>query len=146
MPITYTTTLEGVDWRALRQRLIDDNFDNGRTAAQYQISFSNSAQVIFAWDGPEIVGKARALSDGVCNAYIVDVWTYTPYRRQGIATNMMRRLLARLAGQHIYLFSDDAVPFYTRLGFSVQESGLGLVVGRWLENETRLARYNTTTE
>ena len=85
------------------------------------------------------MGTARALSDGVCNAYIVDVWTYLPYRRQGVATTMMHRLLARLPGQHVYLFTDEALAFYKSLGFAAQETGLGIVVGRWLENETRNA-------
>lgn len=134
--IQYQQDLTGVDWSLLKERLRLDRFDNGRTAAQYQRSFENSFAVVFAWDGDEIVGKARALSDGVCNAYIVDVWTYSPYRQRGIATTMMTRLLEELSGQHVYLFSDDAIPFYKKLGFSPQGEGMGLVVGRWLQNSS----------
>ena len=137
MAITYATTLDGVDWAALKARLVADNFDNGRTPAQYERSFANSAVVVFAWANGEIIAKARALSDGVCNAYVVDVWTYTPYRGQGIAGAMMRLLLARLPGQHVYLFTDDAIPFYKKLGFAEQDVGLGLVVGEWLQNQSR---------
>jgi predicted GNAT family acetyltransferase len=84
-------------------------------------------------DGNKIVGKARVLSDGVCNAYIVDVWTYTPYRRRGIASQMMNLLMDKLEGQHVYLFTDDAVEFYKKLGFKEQDIGLGRVVGEWLK-------------
>ena len=78
--ITYSFDISNVDWGKLKKRLVDDNFDNGRTAEQYQLSFKNSFAVIFAMQNGEIIGKARVLSDGVCNAYVVDVWTYTPFR------------------------------------------------------------------
>jgi predicted GNAT family acetyltransferase len=90
---------------------------------------------VIAYAGDEIVGKARALSDGVCNAYVVDVWTYSPYRGRGIARTMIEQLLHRLPGQHVYLFTDTAVGLYEKVGFKPQEIGMGRVVGEWLVNE-----------
>lgn len=124
---------DGVDWEAMRAILIEDDFDNGRTPEQYRVSFENSAVVCIAYDEDQIIGTVRALSDGVCNAYIVDVWTLSPYRKQGIAREMMRRVLERLPGQHVYLFTDDAMDFYEKLGFKPQPTGMGLVVGEWLK-------------
>jgi predicted GNAT family acetyltransferase len=126
--------LENVDWSHLKADLKSDHFDNGRSLEQYQSSFGNSFAVCMARDDARIVGNARALSDGVCNAYIVDVWTHSQYRRQGIATHMMNLLLERLIGQHVYLFTDDAQGFYRKLGFKEQGTGMGLVVGKWLGN------------
>ena len=40
-----------------------------------------------------MVGMARLLSDGVCNAYLLDVWTMSAYRRHGIGTAMVRQLI-----------------------------------------------------
>lgn len=77
----------------------------------------------------------RALSDGVCNAYVVDVWTLSEYRHQGIASPMMRLVMEKLPGQHVYLFTDDALDFYKKLGFKERGIGLGKVVGEWLVNE-----------
>jgi ribosomal protein S18 acetylase RimI-like enzyme len=48
------------------------------------------------------------LSDGVCNAYVVDIWTHSAFRRQGIAHRLMSLLEDKLEGQHVYLFTDDA--------------------------------------
>ncbi len=135
MEITYRTDLDDVDWAALQADLKNDHFDNGRSVEQYQESFGNSFAVCIAWDGERVIGNARALSDGVCNAYIVDVWTHSQYRHQGIGTTMMRHLLKQLDGQHVYLFTDDAQEFYQKLGFKEQGSGMGLVVGRWLRRE-----------
>ena len=115
--LAYLDNVAGVDWHLLKLRLIEDAFDNGRTPEQLRLSFEHSYAVCFARTGSEIVGTGRVLSDGVCNAYVVDVWTYTPFRRRGIGREMMRRLLARLEGQHVYLFSDAQGDFYRAIGF-----------------------------
>ncbi|MFN2138075.1 MAG: GNAT family N-acetyltransferase [Candidatus Promineifilaceae bacterium] len=134
MSVTFKDDLAGVDWQAMKEILTRDEFDNGRTSDQLQRSFAHSYATCIAYDDERIIGTARALSDGVCNAYIVDVWTYSPYRRRGIARQMMEHLLATLQGQHVYLFTDDAIPFYRSLGFKERNTGLELVVGEWLVN------------
>ena len=135
--IFYTQTLDGVDWEELKATLHADHFDNGRTPEQLRRSFANSYAVCFSWSQGRVIGKARVLSDGVCNAYLVDVWTHTPYRNRGVATQMIRLLMAKLAGQHIYLQADaENLSFYHKRGFQEQPSGLSCVVGRWLDNES----------
>jgi len=135
--IHYVTSTEGIDWRALKQALAADDFDNGRTPAQYRISHQNSAAVIFAFAGDRIVGNGRLLSDGVCNAYLVDIWTARDHRRQGIGGELVRRLIATVPGQHVGLFTDDMQAFYASLGFKVRPDFMDVVVGRWLQNSTR---------
>ncbi|MEL6271529.1 MAG: GNAT family N-acetyltransferase [Chloroflexota bacterium] len=136
MTITYTTDMSGVDFEVLRQVLIDDDFHNGRTAEQYRLSAENSHTCVIAYDGARIVGNARMFSDGVCNAYIVDVWTHSSYRRRGIATEMMRILERQAQGQHICLWTDDAQPFYERIGYRRSRDTLyEKVVGQWLRNK-----------
>jgi len=135
MSITYKLDLENVNWEEVKARVAEDDFDNGRTPAQLKTSFENSYATCLAYDGDAIIGKARALSDEVCNAYVVDVWTYTPYRHRGIASQMMEHLMEKLEGQHIYLFTDDAQDFYAKLGFQEQGIGFGRVVGNWLQTK-----------
>jgi hypothetical protein len=51
---------------------------------------------------------------------------------------MMENLLAKLPGQHVYLFTDDAGgarSLYYALGFTEQGIGLATVVGEWLVND-----------
>jgi len=131
--ISYTRTLDGVNWDELKDALHADDFDNGRTPEQLHQSFANSDAVCFAWAEGRVMGKARVLSDGVCNAYLVDVWTHSAYRKRGIARQMIALLKTELSGQHIYLQADDEnLPFYAKLGFATQPHGLSCVVGRWL--------------
>ena len=47
---------------------------------------------------------------------------------------MIEILISQLSGQHVYLFTDDSVEFYKKLGFESQAVGKGKVVGTWLEN------------
>ena len=140
--IRYVMSTDGIDWAVLRQALIADDFDNGRTPEQYRISHQNSAAVIFAMvpdgaGGDRIVGNGRLLSDGVCNAYLLDIWTARDYRRRGIGSELVRRLIATVPGQHVGLFTDDMQAFYASLGFKIRPDFMDLVVGRWLQNSTR---------
>ena len=82
-----------------------------------------------------MVGTARALSDGVCNAYLLDVWTLSNFRRRGIARHMIERICGGLTGQHVYLQADrEVAEVYRRLGFVEQPVGMSRVMGRWLIN------------
>jgi ribosomal protein S18 acetylase RimI-like enzyme len=137
MDIVYKTSLTDVDWVTLKEILAADNFDNGRTPEQLRTSFQNSYAAVMAYDDDRIIGTARALSDGVCNAYIVDFWTSSTHRRKGVGRRMMDTLETSLEGQHIYLFSDAAVEFYKALSFKEQPTGLSKVKGEWLNNGKR---------
>ncbi len=132
MKIKYTTTVDDVTWDDLVADLVKDNFNNGRTAEELELSFQNSQAVAFAWSGNRVIGKARALSDRVCNAYVVDVWTQSDFRHKGVATKLMSLIERELDGQHIYLFTDSAAEFYTSLGYTRDNIGFAKVVGNWL--------------
>jgi GNAT superfamily N-acetyltransferase len=135
--LDYRTSSSDVDWEDLKQDLINDNFHNGRTSSQLQVSFENSQVQVCVFSGERCIGTARALSDSVCNAYVVDVWTQADYRQQGIASRMMEIIIDACRGQHIYLFTDDAVDFYKKNGFSERPVGLEIVSGQWLQNDSQ---------
>ena len=135
MAITFDAVLEGIDWERAKADLAADAFDNGRSAEALRRSFESSQHVAFARDGDRVVGMARMLSDGVCNAYVVDVWTHSAHRRKGIGSTLMRMLAEQVPGQHIGLQADDAQEFYRSLGYAAQPEFWSLVVGRWLDND-----------
>jgi predicted GNAT family acetyltransferase len=133
--VAISEDMEGVDWEQAKADLVADNFDNGRSPAALERSFAQSAHVAFAWRSGQLVGMARMLSDGVCNSYLLDVWTKSSHRRQGVATAMVGHLARRVPGQHIGLQTDDAGHFYERIGFRAQPQFMSLVVGDWLVND-----------
>jgi GNAT superfamily N-acetyltransferase len=132
---TVDADIDRVDWIRAKADLACDNFDNGRSPDALRRSFERSQHVAFVRLDGRVVGMARMLSDGVCNAYLIDVWTHSSVRRQGIARAMVSRLIAEVPGQHIGLQTDDAEHFYATLGFQRQPHHMGLVAGRWLDNE-----------
>jgi predicted GNAT family acetyltransferase len=132
--VTYKSDLSNVDWDEMKATLKEDVFDNGRSPQQLQASFQNSYATCIAYVNNRIVGTARVLSDGICNAYIVDVWTFTTYRRQGIASKMISLLLEKVPGQHVCLFTEDAIDFYEKLGFTEGNTCMEQVIGEWLVN------------
>ena len=135
MPIVISDSCFGIDWAQAKIDIAADDFDNGRSPAALRRSFERSQYVAFARDEGRVVGMARLLSDGVCNAYLLDVWTASSYRRRAIATRLVRQLADRVPGQHIGLQTDDAQPFYLSLGFRAQPEFMSMVVGSWLHNE-----------
>jgi ribosomal protein S18 acetylase RimI-like enzyme len=133
--VSFDTSLHGIDWERAKADLAADDFDNGRTPEALRRSFEQSQHVAFARDGDRLVGMARLLSDGVCNAYLLDVWTASDYRRQGIGSALIRLLLDRVPGQHVGLQTDHGQAFYESLGFRSQPEFWSTLVGGWLEND-----------
>lgn len=130
--IEYCGELAGVDWVALKDALVADDFDNHRSPDQYRRSHENSHAVVFGRCDGRFVANGRILSDGVCNAYLVDIWTHSAFRRRGIGREVVTGLLATVPGQHVGLFTDEAASFYRALGFGPQAGGMSMVVGSWL--------------
>jgi GNAT superfamily N-acetyltransferase len=124
--------LLGVDWEALDRALTADEFNNGRTPDELRRSFESSFATALVGGGAEVVSTGRLLADGICNAYLVDVWTARSHRRKGIGAAVVRRLVERVPGHHVALFTEHHVPFYKELGFNEELTGMALVSGTWL--------------
>jgi GNAT superfamily N-acetyltransferase len=143
--IRYAQTIAGVDWTGVKHDLAADDFDNLRTPDELETSFGNSQAVAIAWIGERVVGTARLLADGVCNAYLIDVWTLSNHRRRGIGTEMVQRLLETVPGHHIGLFTEEHEAFYRSLGFGLERGGMSRVVGHWLGRYEPRARPDAET-
>src|SRR5580704_5220546 len=72
---------------------------------------SGSLFVEGAWDeaGPGLVGFARAISDGVSNAYVSTVAVLPDYRGRGIGTELLRRLLSGRGAIRFLLHAEPGV-------------------------------------
>ncbi|QHE54396.1 GNAT family N-acetyltransferase [Pontibacillus sp. HMF3514] len=77
-----------------------------------------------AWIDDELVGFARAVTDGKYRAYVEDVVVHHQYRHKDIGSQIIERLLHEL--QHIdiiSLFCDETlIPFYEKTGFRSSSS------------------------
>ena len=133
--LTLDTQTDRVDWSEARRLLREDDFDNGRSPEDLRRSYENSQHVVYARTDGQLVGMARMLSDGICNTYLLDVWTSKLHRRQGIGSRMVGDLLERVPGHHVGLQTDDARGFYRSLGFQEQPIFMSTVVGTWLDHD-----------
>ena len=82
----------------------------------------NSYVAISVYENEELLGFGRVISDGVVYATIHDVVVMPRWRRQGVGSNIIRRLLA-ICQDHaihsIHLFANKgAEDFYRSLGFT----------------------------
>lgn len=77
-----------------------------------------SSEVVLALEGPRVVGFITAISDGVLAAYLPLLEVLPEYQGRGIGAELVRRMLARLAGLYmIDLICDPNLKgFYAKHG------------------------------
>ncbi|MFN8446371.1 MAG: GNAT family N-acetyltransferase [Caldilineaceae bacterium] len=115
--VDITFGIEGMDWQALAD-LLRRGFQHDRSLKLLIAAFSQSYACCFAWYNGELVGAARAISDGVISSAIYDVVVDPDYQRQGIGRKLMEALLSRLPKRSVMLVSTHGnEEFYRKLGF-----------------------------
>ena len=79
--------------------------------------------IITAWDGAQIVGIARSVSDFSYATYLSDLAVRLSHRRQGIGRELIRRT-QEAGGQAsvILLSAPKAVDYYPRIGMKSHPS------------------------
>ncbi len=84
-----------------------------------------------AWEGDQLVGFGRVLTDYVYRATIWDVIVDKAYQKQGIGTEIVQRLLhhPRLKKVELFWLCTRRPEFYEQLGFSSKEQ-TGMVWSR----------------
>jgi ribosomal protein S18 acetylase RimI-like enzyme len=81
-------------------------------------TFLNSSRAVTAWDGAHLSGAGRMLTDGVVYACIQDIAVLPGYRRQGIATAIVKELLVNTENISVHLTSRfGGEDLYRKLGF-----------------------------
>lgn len=98
-------------------------------------ALEGSSMVCGAWDGGELVGLVRVVSDGHTIMYLQDILIHPEHQRRGLGRALAERVLERYAHvrQKVLLTDDrpEQRAFYEALGFS-NVAGL---------EETRLNAY-----
>ena len=94
---------------------------------EIQPALGNSHLCCFARVDGELVGAARAMSNGVYYATILDVAVDPGFRGAGIEGKMMTELMRRLPVRKVYLTTlPGKEGFYEKLGFLPQSNAMGL--------------------
>ncbi len=86
-----------------------------------------------------ILGMGRAISDRASDAYIQDVVVRPEFRKQGIASSILHRIITRLRDDGMtwigLVAQEGTRPFYDRLGFSVMAGAQPMLLNRYRHSE-----------
>jgi ribosomal protein S18 acetylase RimI-like enzyme len=118
LPLTWSHTLEGIDWAELAALYRAAPLGN-KTAAGLRTVFTNSRYFCFALEEGRIVGAGRALADGADCSYICDVAVLPTHQGTGIGKEIVAKLVALSEGhKKIILYSvPGKEAFYRKFGF-----------------------------
>lgn len=88
-----------------------------------RLMLTNANLVITAWDGKQLVGIARSVSDFSFATYLSDLAVRLSHQKQGIGRELIRRTQAA-GGQAtvILLSAPKAVEYYPRIGMTQHPS------------------------
>lgn len=96
-------------------------YTNAEQRPKLQQALQNSTHVVTAWDGAQLTGLARCLSDEVAVCYLQDILVRPAYQRKGVGRKLLEHCLARFAHVRMQiLLTDDEERqklFYASLGF-----------------------------
>jgi ribosomal protein S18 acetylase RimI-like enzyme len=97
----------------------------GRSIEDLGIAIANSEPVISVWNGEQLIGFARATSDGIYRATIWDVVIHPEYRGSGLGIKLVETVLShpRMRWvERVYLMTTHQQGFYEKIGFQTNST------------------------
>ncbi len=126
MSLHVAFTCSGVDWgivSGILQRVGMAFYEPD----VHRKAFENSHTTVFVYDGEQLVGFGRAISDDAYQAAVYDMAVAPEYQGEGIGSSMMEHLLNRLQHCNIILYSAvGKEPFYEKMGLRRMKTGMAL--------------------
>jgi ribosomal protein S18 acetylase RimI-like enzyme len=126
MSIEFREEMEGVNWERLAEVFLRAPLGK-RDPGKLREVFQNSQIRCFVWNGQELIGAGRAITDGVRYSVIFDVVVLPEYQGRGIGKQIMKFLADRSKAESALLF---AVPgkegFYTKLGYRRMKTAMAI--------------------
>jgi ribosomal protein S18 acetylase RimI-like enzyme len=96
-------------------------YTNEQNRAKLGTAVQNSTYVVSAWDGDNLVGLARGLSDDVSIFYLQDILVRPEFQGMGIGRELLKNCLERFSHVRTKMLLTDnqekQLRFYESLGF-----------------------------
>jgi len=133
-----------IDWQQLQELFALTAFwARDRQLDDLQIAIANSDPVITVWNVDQLIGFARATSDGVYRAVIWDVVIHPDYQGAGLGRKLVQTVLShpKLSQvERVYLMTTHQQSFYEKIGFEQNSSTTMVLHNAPLELPQREAR------
>jgi N-acetylglutamate synthase-like GNAT family acetyltransferase len=114
-----------------------------RQLADLEIAIANSNPVITVWNEAQMIGFARATSDGVYRAVIWDVVIHPDYQGAGLGRKLVQTVLSHpnlSRVERVYLMTTHQQAFYEKIGFEPNSSTTMVLYNVPLENPRSFVR------
>ncbi len=90
-------------------------------------AFENSHTSVFVYNGEQLVGFGRAISDDAYQAALYDMAVAPEYQGQNIGTTIMKHILKRLPHCNVILYAAvGREGFHEKMGFRRMKTGMAL--------------------
>ncbi len=88
-------------------------------AARIQKMFDNSNLIVTAWDGDELVGVSRTITDWVWSSYLADLAVSPDHMKSGIGRKLIEITKEKVGQQSMILLLSvpTAFEYYPKVGF-----------------------------
>ncbi len=122
MNLHYETETDSVDWARVQELL--QHLSPFPPETQKTI-FERSYARTFLYDGDYLIGVARALSDGVCQAAVYNVSLDERYQGLQLGRGILQHLLKQVPGCTVILYTHpQTVSMYEKFGFRRMKTGM----------------------
>ncbi|MEA5598245.1 GNAT family N-acetyltransferase [Rivularia sp. UHCC 0363] len=110
-------------------------------------AIKNSEPVITVWNKQQLIGFARATSDGIYRATIWDVVIHPDFRGTGLGSRLVETVLSHPRMnrvERVYLMTTHQQKFYEKIGFEQNNSTTMVIYNH--SNLTNLDSLNAATQ
>jgi predicted N-acetyltransferase YhbS len=85
--------------------------------------FENSDLIVTAWDGDELVGVCRTITDWVWSSYLADLAVSPEHKKSGIGRKLIEITREKLGEQSMVLLLSvpTAMEYYPKVGFAKED-------------------------
>lgn len=87
--------------------------------------YENSNVIVTAWNGEELVGISRGITDWVWSCYLADLAVRNDYQGKGIGKKLVELTKETIGGKSsvLLLSVPDAMEYYPKIGMTKVENG-----------------------
>ncbi len=124
MTIRVEDGCTGVDWNGV-QGILKRVGMGYHAPGIHQKAFEASYATVFLYDGSQLIGFGRAISDGAYQAAIYDCAVHPDFQGKGLGKKIIEALMAQVSHCNVILYASPGKEgFYRKYGFRRMKTGM----------------------